>query len=99
MRDWLVIAAILGCLLMELLHPALTRVASDRRDPTEVMLEASDVSATHEPASSPMEDMFAAGKSMVLPAASTPDSSIAPTARRRPQVFDLLDRSSDSRRR
>ena len=93
------VAAVLGCLAIELLHPVLTRAASDWRDPTEVMLEASDVAATHAPASSPMADLFAAGESMVLPAARSPDSSTAPTAHRRAQVFDLLDRSSDSGRR
>ena len=51
------------------------------------------------PASSPIADLFAAGESMVLPVANSPDSSVAPTAHRRAQVFDLLDRSPDSGRR
>ena len=96
MRDWLVVAAILGCLIIELLHPVLTRAASDWRDPTEAILEASEVSAIHEPARSPMADLFAAGESMVLPAASSPNSSTAPTVHTRARAFDLLDRSSDS---
>ena len=77
MRDWLVVAAILGCLLVELLHPVLTRAASDWRYPTEVVLEASDVAAAHGPASPPIAGLFAAGESVILPAANSPDSRAA----------------------
>ena len=54
MRDWLVIAAILACLMVELLHPVLTRAGSDWRDPTYVMLEGMDVGSARGPASSPL---------------------------------------------
>jgi hypothetical protein len=99
MRDWLVVAAILGCLIVELLHPVLTRAGSAWRDPTNVMLEASDVGSARGPASSPIADLFAAGKSMALPVANSLDNSVAPAPHRGEQIHDRVNRSPDSRRR
>ena len=87
MRDWLVIAAILGCSSSSC-YPVLTRAGSDWRDPTYVMLEGMDVGSVRGSASSPIADLFAAGESMVLPVANSLDNSLAPLAHRRAQMHD-----------
>ena len=85
MRSWILVAAILGCLLIELVHPVLTRARVDAPDPGDVLLDAWNVGSAHEPASLSILDLLQVADEFVTKreSANSLDGSAIRTTRER----------------